>query len=236
MVEETGNAAQETTNESDDAFEFEVLEAVTRLLIGGTLEGSSELIKRLQVWEEDTAVSRQPTASTATEESTATQVRYALIGALFNAESHLKKKQLPFLKKATQLSMNRVAAILTPATNNRVAHAFDKQLNDWSQRGEEILNGWIENGRTEEAHSRTLARHGTTVSIDEILNLLAENKELQNLITEQGTGLATEALDQARERTVTADDIAERFVRTILRRPPRQTLLPQNSSHEAIDE
>ena len=235
MVDETGNAAQESTNAQDEAFEFEVLEAVTRLLIGGTLEGSSELIKRLQVWEQETAVSRQPTAPTTTEESNITQVRYALIGALFNAESNLKKKQLPFLKKTTQLTMNRITSILSPATNNRVAHAFDKQLNEWSQRGENIVNGWIENGRTEEAHSRTLARHGTTESIDEIINLLAENKELQNLIAEQGTGIATEALDQARERTVTADDIAERFVRTILRRPPRETLLPA-SREEIVNE
>jgi len=209
---------------------FEVLEAITRLLLGGALEGSTELVNRLQQWEQDTAVSRQNI--TATAENTSTQVRYALIGALFSAQSRLKKTQIPLFKRATQLATNRIAAIITPATNNRVAQSFDGQLNNWSKRGESIMSQWIDNGRIEEAHSRAIVRHGTNETLDEIINLLAENKELQNLITEQGTGLATEALDQARERTVTADDIAERFVRTILRRPQRQTLLPQNTEPE----
>lgn len=234
MVDETsGSTTPELTNENEGTFEFEVLEAVTRLLIGGALEGSSELVNRLQGWEQETAVSRQTASTPSSAENATTQLRHALIGALFNAESHLKKTQLPFFKKATDLTMNRVAKIIAPATNNRVAHAFDQQLNAWSQRGEQILNGWIENGRIEETHSRAIARHGTSETIDEFLNLLAENKELQNLIAEQGTGIATEALDQARERTVTADEIAERFVRTILRRPPRQMLLPQNSNETA---
>ena len=228
MTDEVSNQSQDVNAQSNDSFEFEVLEAITRLLVGGALEGSSELVRRLQTWEQETAVSQQISSESPPQENNATQIRYALIGALFKAESHFKKTQLPFFKRATQFTMNRVATVISPATNNRVAHAFDKQLNDWSQRGEIIVNGWIENGRTEEAHSRAIARHGTTETLDEIINLLAENKELQNLIAEQGTGLATEALDQARERTVTADDIAERFVRTILRRPQRQTLLPQS--------
>ncbi len=206
---------------------FAVLEAVTRLLLGGTLEGSAELVNRLRLWEEETAVSRQNIPPT--EEDTATQVRYALIGALFSAQSRLKKTQLPLFKRAAQLATNSIATIITPATHNRVARSLDGQLNEWSQRGESILNKWVENGRVEETQSRAIARHATTETINEVINLLAENDELQNLITEQGTGLATEALDQARERTVSADEIAERFVRTLLRRPKRETYLPAPS-------
>jgi hypothetical protein len=66
----------------------------------------------------------------------------------------------------------------------------------------------------------------TQEGIDEFINYLSQNEELQNLITEQSMSLAAESMDSVRERTVTSDAIAERFVRALLRRPPRRTLAP----------
>ena len=60
--------------------------------------------------------------------------------------------------------------------------------------------------------------------IDEFINQLAENPELQELVTQQSLGLASEARDEVRERTVTADNIMENLVRRILRRTPRAEL------------
>lgn len=232
MAEGSGTSQDLDDNSTEDAkFQFEVMEAVMRLLIGGALEGSAELTARLKRWQEETAVSPQ---STITPPDPATQLRYALIGAMFSAEARFKKSQLPLLKRAGRLGLGIVTTAAAPFTKLGAATGANAQLEAWAQRGEGIVSQWVERGQVEEQYGRAMARHAANESMNELFNLLAENKELQNLIAEQSTGLAAEALDEARERTVTADDIAERFVRTLLRRPPRQISLPApvTESHE----
>ncbi len=56
------------------------------------------------------------------------------------------------------------------------------------------------------------------------IDYLTDNKELQELITMQGVGIAGEALEEVRERTVSADDFFEGVVRAFLRRTPRKRL------------
>ncbi len=60
--------------------------------------------------------------------------------------------------------------------------------------------------------------------IDEFIGHLAENQELADLVQKKSMGLATEAVDEFRSRTVSADALAENIVRRILRRPPRGEL------------
>jgi hypothetical protein len=48
--------------------------------------------------------------------------------------------------------------------------------------------------------------------------------DVQDLIAGQTIGLTTEIADEVRERTVTADSVVEMFVRSLLRRAPRQDL------------
>ncbi len=232
MAEGSGTSQDLDDNSTEDAkFQFEVMEAVMWLLIGGALEGSAELTARLKRWQEETAVSPQ---STITPPDPATQLRYALIGAMFSAEARFKKSQLPLLKRAGRLGLGIVTTAAAPFTKLGAATGANAQLEAWAQRGEGIVSQWVERGQVEEQYGRAMARHAANESMNELFNLLADNKELQNLIAEQSTGLAAEALDEARERTVTADDIAERFVRTLLRRPPRQISLPApvTESHE----
>ena len=48
--------------------------------------------------------------------------------------------------------------------------------------------------------------------------------DIQELIAGQTLGMTAEIADEVRERTVTADSVVEMFVRSLLRRPPRQDL------------
>ena len=79
-------------------------------------------------------------------------------------------------------------------------------------------------GKVEEYRSRKLALTATTETVDESIDYLTDNEELQELITMQGVGIAGEALEEVRERTVSADDFFESVVRTFLRRTPRKQL------------
>jgi len=60
---------------------------------------------------------------------------------------------------------------------------------------------------------------------DRYIEHLQENSEaIRALVQSQSAGLASEVADSVRERTVTADTLLERFVRSVLRRRPRETL------------
>jgi hypothetical protein len=60
---------------------------------------------------------------------------------------------------------------------------------------------------------------------DDYIDRLQENPEkVQTLIQGQSTGLAAELLEEVRERTVSADNVIEMLVRSILKRSARQEL------------
>ncbi len=80
---------------------------------------------------------------------------------------------------------------------------------------------WIERGHAEEPLSRNIARLGVQEITDEFINQLAQNEEVKTLVQDQSMGLATEAVDQVRERTFSADTLVERIARAVTRRNPR---------------
>jgi hypothetical protein len=60
---------------------------------------------------------------------------------------------------------------------------------------------------------------------DQYIEYLNKNPEMvQDLVTGQSTGLASELVEEVRERTVSADNVFEMIARSILRRTPREEL------------
>jgi len=116
-----------------------------------------------------------------------------------------------------------------PLVNNRltgiVAGPIDRAIDRLALRGQKRVNDWIELGRTQEPSARRMARETYENVFDEFIGLLAENQELADLVQKKSMGLATEAVDEFRSRTVSADALAEKLVRRILRRPMREDLL-----------
>ena len=86
----------------------------------------------------------------------------------------------------------------------------------------------IEDGELEVQKGRALATGAVTEFISEIMDELAENPDLQefvqDLVGQQGVGLATSAVDNARSVALTADDAAEGLIRWLFRRTPRREL------------
>lgn len=226
VIEEGAESA--TAVESVDD---EMLAAATRLLVGALVEGSVQFKERLERWDVATAVA--DAAAEPGEKTAADQLRYTLIGMLFHAQAQVKTRQIPFFKRASGAafhSFNRIAGAFIPHT---VSRSVNGRVDAWAAKGETRVKEWMATGQREEAHGRQLAALALQESIDEFIKSLAENKELQDLITEQSMSLAAESMDSVRERTVTGDALAERFVRTLLRLPPRTaTLAPANSSPE----
>jgi hypothetical protein len=85
-------------------------------------------------------------------------------------------------------------------------------------------------GEIEEQKGRALAT-GTLAALTlEIMDEVAANPELlafvQDMLSQQGRGMATSVVDNTRSVTLTADDAADALLRFLLRRTPRRELPP----------
>lgn len=206
--------------------EFDAYMAVVKLLIGGTIEGAAELTKRLEKWEAE-LVAAEDAPKPGEIHSNGDVARYMLVGMALSAGEGVRQ-QVIRLAQTSDMFWRITGSAAQPLVNNRltgivmgpVDRAFDRLVT----RGQKRVNAWVELGRTQEPGARRIARKSFTEVVDEFIGLLAENDELADLVQKKSIGLASEAVDEFRSRSVSADAMAESIVRRILRRPPRQEL------------
>ena len=210
--------------------EFDAYMAVIRLLVGGTIEGASELARRLEKWEAElSAAEGEPEPGQIAGRGDI--ARYMLVGMALSTGEGVRQQVI----RIAQLSdsfWRLTGSAAQPLVNNRVtgivAGPLDRAFNRLVNSGQRRVNDWVELGRTQEPGARRIARKSYLELVDEIIGQLAENEELGDLVQKKSVGLATEAVDEFRSRSVSADEFAESIVRRILRRPPRREL-PQLS-------
>lgn len=216
MVEDEGLVAEETAVTA----EFDRLYAITRFLVGGALEGTDELSRRLEVWEAYLREEMPENSAPLADASERELLRYALIGFIFESQDTGRSILKTLLKMPGGVARTAVRPTKS-IINGRLAGPVRRRLDRMADRGEGQLMRWIERGYAEEPFSRGLARLGVAEITDEFINQLAQNEELKELVQEQSMGLAGEAVDQVRERTFSADTLVERIVRAVTRRNPR---------------
>lgn len=227
---ESGTAGVTNINqEIEEALEeFDALRSLTRLLVGGAIEGTSQLTARLQRYEE---ALRQEAAEMAAEgyerepieEDELVRLRYALVGLVFDAQETFWRN-VSLWARAADRSVRVSGRVAQPVTNSFVFNPLRRRYENLIKRGEDRLARWTTHGRVEEQPSRELARRTYNEVIDEFIDRLADNPQLQAVITKQSIGVASDMRDEVRERTVTADNLVEGLVRRILRRTPRGEL------------
>ena len=206
--------------------EFDAYLAVVKLLIGGTIEGAAELIKRLEKWEVELgAADNAPDIGEIRGNGDA--ARYLLVGLALSTSDGLRRRAIK-VTQASDLFWKFTGNAAQPLVNNRltgiVARPLDRAFDRLVARGQTRINDWVELGRTHEPGARRIARKTYEEVVDEFIGQLADNQELADLVQKKSVGLATEAVDEFRSRTVSADAMAENIVRRILRRPPRGDL------------
>jgi regulator of protease activity HflC (stomatin/prohibitin superfamily) len=77
----------------------------------------------------------------------------------------------------------------------------NRQFNRFEARGSQVVQGWINTGRTEEYLSRTLVEETTTEIIEETLDYMAVSPELDQLVEAQSQEIAGEVVGEIQERT-----------------------------------
>jgi len=203
------------------------LRSLTRLLIGGTLEGWDELLELIKSWEAGVSQGQEPASPiSGTKPPPSVTIRYAAIGLAFNIQDRWLRRS----KAALNIAGRTTDAFLTPVArrlneNLRLRPARNR-FEKFVKRGETVASQWVDRGRLEETHSRKLVREAVQEGFNSSMDQLGQAPALQDLIRKQSAGITQDVVDEVRARTVSADILTENLARSVLRRTPRRNLPP----------
>jgi hypothetical protein len=209
----------------------ESLQLLSRLLVGLIVMGGEELMLRLRAYQQQ--IDDQPGMLEQVVDSDAETVlelfRFLSIGLLARGEKAL----VHGVYRGFRASYRSASWLLGKAdslTDNWLARPFRRPIESRLGRLEGRMGGYVDEGRLEEQRSRLLAAQSLSGIIDDVMDYVAASPELTGYITDlvagQGAGLAGLVGDNARQLSATGDDAAERLIRRVLRRKPRQDLPP----------
>jgi hypothetical protein len=207
----------------------EDLQVLTRFLAGAVILGGGELLQRLRHFQHqiDTDPSSLLTLADAEEETAGHLLRYLALGMLARGEKRVARG----LRQGAYFSLEVSRSILggfDRLTDNALARPLrrpiDRRLKALGQEAAQI----IDEGRLEEQKARYLATQTVGDVIDDLLDYLAENPEVAELIKRQigaqSAGLADVVAENTRSVTVVGDYALEGLVRRLLRRRMRSDL------------
>jgi len=224
---------------------FNSLRSITRLMIGSVGLGIDEFQRHLSSWDEEyqySQIQNEPSnyhPSTIEDKDKITVIpyeeiesdqlsndfRFTLIGLLFETQDKLNSR-LQTVSRTGRKINNVTTPIVRPFTRSWLIPPLRSRYNALVERGEDELNRWTSLGRSEYIRSRAMAQSAVESTYQETIDTFANDPEIQELIQTQGISLAVEVVDELRERSVSADNFLDGFVRALLRRTPRKELPP----------
>lgn len=231
-----------TENQHDQG--FHPLHSITRLLVGGLLWGIHALEDRLQNWDNleaqelpevvdaetqtplefDPLPERLPPPGLVESSHRATSdLRYALIGLIFEGEDQLEKG-LALANQAIGFAGRVVSPLIRPIS--KIPNPAAKPFDQLAQRGQVEVDRWVSRGREEEYRSRQLVQDAATTTVDESITYMAQNPALGELVQQQSVSFARQILELVRAISVSTDYFFEDLVRYVLRLKPRYLLPP----------
>jgi len=155
------------------------------------------------------------------------QPRQVLLGFVLDSQSRLSGTARAILRQGDRV-VGRVDRALSPVLESRALSPVRGPFENFVERGQAQVNYWRELGRAEEARGRALAQYATEQLIDTSVDTVSHDPRVQifvqEFIQQQSLGIADEAIEEVRERTVSGDLLLERPVRWLFRRPPRESL------------
>ena len=227
-LEQTGLDAEPAQRDGDSlARDKDSLALALRFLVGLLALGSDEAARRLQEMQrqldEDPALwsSESPVGN----KTLRRQAWHLGIGMMRRGQRRLRR--------GYDLSRRAVGRVSSASARwggsllaRPVHRPIEARLAQWRKEAALIE---IE-GEIEEQKGRALATGTLAALILEIMDEIAKNPELldfvQELLGQQGVGMAESVMDNARSLTLTADDAADGLLRWLLRRTPRRELPP----------
>jgi hypothetical protein len=211
------------------------LELATRLLVGLLSSGSGELLRRLDELQDEVLADPGVTPRDVITQPTSNRdaLRYLTIALLLRGQRRVTNSVRSGARSGRALSMSAVrwtVRTLDRLTDNPVGRPVRRPIARRARRWEQQLAQLIQEGEIEEETSKVLASESIGLIIDQVVDLVAENPELDRLLAElvsqKSVGYATVMADNTRTLTATADDITDALLRKLLRRKPLRELPP----------
>ena len=201
-----------------------------RLAVGSVLTGKDAYAKRLRQMQSVQETVRPESIVIDENETPHDQLRYLLLGMLFEAPDLLQRS----LVTAEQVSLKvygLFSRLLSPVTKSWVFTPVKGQYNGATARGEKIVDQLIMKGRIEEQNSRLILQQKAIDDlVNEVLQYVLLRTELQQYIEDAGIGVAGGVVDEFRDQSSNVDSILDQKLRSIFRkRVPSETITPPSN-------
>jgi hypothetical protein len=210
---------------------LEDIQLVSRFLLGLLIFGGEELLSRLRTAQQQIEASGDLAAGDviSNDETMTDLLGYLTLGMFVRGQKRLARR-IDRGIRFTMTTVGRALGTLNRLTDNRLARPFrqpiERRMFELAMEGQQV----IYEGRREVHASRVLATKTVDETIDEVVQILAENPEvmaaIQRVVAGQGASLTGTVVGNARQLGMSADDLAEAIARRMLRRKPRRELPP----------
>jgi hypothetical protein len=208
--------------------EYDDLALLARLLVGLAYLGGDELLGRLRAIEPGVAADVEiHDPAIPPDETMAHMVSYLALGAGLRGGRRLARGVRAGLNVSRQAA-GWVLGTADRLTRNRLARPLRQPVERWIWTTLYEGQQAIAQGRREAQTSRLLAGRTVEQIVDDVIDAMIANPELmasvQRLVRQESVGLTGTLVDNTRQATSSADDLAEGIVRRLLRRGPRPAL------------
>jgi len=220
-----------------------------RLAVGTVLVGQDYLRTQLPIWEAEVARrqaenAQRPTPLTTlpersasahpapwTSKSGAAPLENRLVGLALETP-HYIKSGFTALWRTEQKIWHKTAPLRYPLDWLGITDMTQRTLDRVTRRAQADSERLERIGEAELQPSRDMASVAIADIYGKVLDLLAQSPEIRGLIAQQSAGVTTEVIREVRERTVSADSMADSITRRILRKRPKaepDKFLPKQS-------
>jgi len=204
------------------------LKATLRLIVGSALNGKDAYIQRLRQVQAAQEPVTPETIVLDANETFRDQIRYLLLGALFETPDILQRS-LVAVEQGSSKVYGVLSKMLSPLTNQWVFSPVKNRFDYAASRGEDVIDRLIMKGRVEERNiSLIIQQKALDDLVNEFLEYLVLKTEVKQLILEEGVTITGDAVDEFREQSATVDTKLEQTLKSVFRRrvPPQSDTPP----------
>lgn len=185
------------------------------LITGGAILAADEIQSRINQKRSQMQRSQQEAVLLTHPDDDRDQLRYALIGLMLQTPASLQRG-LSTLERMASGLVEFISSGLRPVSNSRLARPIQVRYESLVERGEQIVAGWIDAGRSGELASRDMVQDTADEAINELILVLANRPELRELVQQQSIGMAQEFSGALQSRAAAADSLLERVAYRVL--------------------
>lgn len=202
------------------------IKGALRLAIGSTMLGTQAATRRLRKIQATQQTISPDTIVINENETTRDQLRYLLLGILFETPE-LLQRGLANVEQASSRVFGVISRLVSPLTNSWIFSPVKGQYNGAVARGERVVDRLVMKGRVEEQNSRlAIQQKAIDDLVNEVLEYVLLKTDIQQLIQESGIGVASSVMDEFQEQSSNVDLLLDSKLRSFFKRVPSQPATP----------